>query len=178
MIFRRKTQAAVADPVQAPPVTQPVSADVEQKEVDPSVPRKKILVVDDDPVTVKALSHKLESRGFQVVTAKDGSQALNATRRERPDLMLLDVNLPPDVGCVEWNGFLVAQWLQRMDDGKHMPVIVMSADDREEYKERAMLSGATAFFCKLTDNDQMLATIDSALRGSAGTVAKPTVFEI
>ncbi len=144
-----------------------------------TAPRKKILVVDDDPITLQALTHKLKSRGFQVVTAGDASQALNATRKERPDLMLLDVNLPPDVGCVDWNGFLVAQWLQRMEEGRNMPVIVMSASDRAEYRERAMVAGATAFFCKLTDNDQLLASIESALRGSAAEPAKPAaVFEI
>jgi two-component system, OmpR family, KDP operon response regulator KdpE len=121
------------------------------------------LVVDDDPTTLQALSFKLKSRGYQVLTARDGSQALQATRRNRPDLMLLDVNLPPDAGGADWDGFVVAQWLQRMEEARNMPIIVMSAADRSEYKDRAFASGATAFFCKLTDNDQLLASIDTAL---------------
>lgn len=175
MIFRRKVKPAPTTPARIQ-LTPPPSAN---RPVLSSVPGKKILIVDDDPITVQALTHKLKSRGFQVVTANDASEALNATRKERPDLMLLDVNLPPEVGCVDWNGFLVTQWLQRVEEGKNIPVIVMSASDRAEYKERAMISGATAFFCKLTDNDQLLASIDSALRGNSGkpNPTKP-VFDI
>jgi CheY-like chemotaxis protein len=187
MIFWRKKSTTRQDQIETPKVIPPGSIEapepeaVESKAPVPFGPRKKILVVDDDPVTIHALSRKLTSRGFEVVTAANGSQALNATRRERPDLMLLDVNLPPDVGCVEWNGFRLAQWLQRMEEGRNVPVIVMSAFNRDEYRETAMLAGATAFFCKQTDNDQMLATIESALRGKT-TVAVSNqatpVFEI
>ena len=174
MIFRRKQKPAAAGPDRIS-LTAPVNSCAQKT----TVPGKKILVVDDDPITVQALSFKLKSRGFEVVTATDASEALNATRNEKPDLMLLDVNLPPDVGCVDWNGFLVAQWLQRMEEGRNMPVIVMSASDRAEYRERAMVAGATAFFCKQTDNDQLLASIDSALRGCSAEPAKAAaVFEI
>jgi DNA-binding response OmpR family regulator len=176
MIFRRKQTPEAVKPETPARVTTPVSVTAPRS----TVPGKKILVVDDDPTTLQALAYKLKSRGFEVVTAADASEALNVTRKERPDLMLLDVNLPPDVGSVDWNGFLVTQWLQRMEEGKNIPVIVMSASDRPEYKERALFSGATAFFCKLTDNDQMFASIDSALR--ANTVTRPAkpnqVFEI
>jgi CheY-like chemotaxis protein len=137
---------------------------------EPRVSRKKILVVDDDPVILQTLSLKLKSKGYQVVTAGDGSEAISVTRRERPDLMLLDVWFPPDVahgGGVPWNGFLIAEWLRRAENTRQIPFIVMSGVDRAEFKARASAAGATAFFRKPIDNDQLLASIDVALCGKA-----------
>lgn len=130
--------------------------------------RKKILVADDDPVILQALSLKLKSRGYEVITANDCSGALSATRKEKPDLMLLDVNFPQDVGGVAWNGFLMTQWLRGVDYGRNLPVIVMSANDRAEYKDRASAAGATAYLRKPIDSNELLASINMALSGSAG----------
>ncbi len=57
--------------------------------------RKKILAVDDDPVVLKALTIKLEAKGYQVVPAVDGSQAVSAVRTQKPDLILLDLTFQP-----------------------------------------------------------------------------------
>ena len=157
------------------PLAAPVSVSAQKTDL----PGKKILVVDDDPITVRALSLKLKSKGYQVVSARDASRALNATRTEKPDLMLLDVNLPPEVGCAAWNGFLVAEWLQRMEEGRNLPIIVMSATDSPDYRERAMAAGASAFFCKQMDNDQLFEAIESALRGcSSGGRVKPATVSV
>src|SRR5213594_4756279 len=77
---------------------------------------KKILIVDDSIVILKTLSMKLKSSGYQVLTAADGATAVSTVRRERPDLILLDITFPPDVahgGGVAWDGFLIISWLQR-----------------------------------------------------------------
>ena len=137
-------------------------------QVAPEVPAaaKKILLVDDDPVILGALSLKLKAQGYRVVTASDGSQAINAARKERPDVMLLDVCFPPDVahgGGVPWNGFLIMDWLRRLDETRKLPVIVMTAADKAEYKKRATEVGATAFFRKPIDNQELLTAIDTAL---------------
>jgi len=71
---------------------------------------RKILVVDDDPVILKALTLKLDSEGYTVVKAVDGADALRVLQDEKPDLVLLDINYPPDVthgGDVPWDGFLL-----------------------------------------------------------------------
>src|SRR5437773_11788864 len=59
--------------------------------------RKKILVVDDDRVILKALSIKLNAKGYDVLTATDGSEAVTAVRTHKPDLILLDISFPPDL---------------------------------------------------------------------------------
>src|SRR6185503_7573559 len=77
--------------------------------------RKIILVIDDNLVFQKAMLMKLRSRGYDVMTAEDGSAASAAMRRLKPDLILLDMNFPPDVangGGIAWDGFLILRWLR------------------------------------------------------------------
>jgi two-component system, OmpR family, KDP operon response regulator KdpE len=129
--------------------------------------RNKILVVDDSVVILKTLSMKLTANGYEVVTAEDGSEAVSAARRERPDLILLDIGFPPDVahgGGVGWDGFLIMNWLQRMEECKDIPIVVITGGDPAKYKDRALAAGAVSFFHKPFDNDELLAVIQETLR--------------
>src|SRR5579864_8876209 len=109
MFFRRKEEPARL--VLSAPVIGPLPAF--------PMPRlgerpKKILVIDDDPVILLALSNALKSGGYQVVTAADGGEAISQVRDERPDMLLVDVCLPLDmVGCgaLGWDGFQIARWI-------------------------------------------------------------------
>src|SRR5271167_4803955 len=113
---------------------------------------KKILVVDDNEIILKTISLKLQGAGYQVVTALDGSEAVAAARKEIPDLILLDVSFPPDVGGVEWDGFRIMEWFHRMEAVKKTPVIVITGGDDALNKDRAVAGGAVAFFHKPIDH--------------------------
>src|SRR5690242_3900388 len=110
--------------------------------------RKRILVVDDNPIITKTLAMKLESAGYQVVIATDGSQAASAARKEKLDLILLDISFPdPGVGAgVQWDGFKILDWLRRLDEVKTVPVIVITGGDAAKYKDQSLSKGAIAFF--------------------------------
>jgi len=128
--------------------------------------RKKILVVDDDPVILRTLSLKLIGRGYDVMTASDGSEAVTSVRTERPDLILLDLLFPPDVahgGGVCWDGFLVMQWLKRMEEAVNIPIIVITGGDPASYEARAKQMGAAAFFHKPIDHDDLFEVISREL---------------
>ncbi len=130
--------------------------------------RKKILVVDDSQLILKMMSMKLTASGYDVVTAEDGGDAVSAVRQERPDLILLDITFPPDVahgGGVGWDGFLIMNWLQRMEEAKTIPIIVITGGDPAQYKDRALAAGAASFFHKPIDNDALLAVIQDILEG-------------
>ena len=132
---------------------------------------QKILVVDDDRIILKTLSFKLKSAGYEVIVALDGAQAVGTARKEKPDLILLDITFPPDVahgGGVPWDGFLIMEWLRRMDEGKNMPIIIISGADAAKFKDRALAAGAIAFFQKPIDHDALLAAIRKALAVDAG----------
>jgi len=121
--------------------------------------RKKILIVDDNAVVLKALSLALKQRDFDTVTASDGSEAVGAVRREKPDAIVLDISFPPSFGNVDWDGFRIMQWLKRVEEAKHIPFIIITGGEASKYKERAMAEGAAAFFQKPINNDELVSSI-------------------
>ncbi len=72
---------------------------------------RKILVVDDNLVVLKAFELKLKACGFEVLTASEGAAAVSTARQLKPDLIVLDINFPPDVGSsgLQWDGFNIMQ---------------------------------------------------------------------
>src|SRR5437764_4449277 len=133
--------------------------------------RKKILVVDDSPIVLKALSMKLNANGYEVLTADDGAGAVSVARKERPDLILLDISFPPDVahgGGVAWDGFLIIDWLRRLEESKDVPIIVISGGDPAKYKQRALAKGAHSFFHKPIHHEELLGSIQQILAEKTG----------
>jgi DNA-binding response OmpR family regulator len=128
--------------------------------------RKRILIVEDNPVELKALAYKLNSSGFDVLTAEDGAVAISTARRDRPDLIVLDISFPPDVahgGGVPWDGFLILNWLRRLEEAKNTPVVFVTAGDPEKLKTRALAAGAVSFFRKPYDTEALVAVIGQQL---------------
>jgi CheY-like chemotaxis protein len=119
----------------------------------------KILVVDDNEVVVKTVSLKLKGAGYEVVTAQDGSEAVSIVRMEKPNLILLDITFPPDVAGVPWDGFRIMEWLHRVDESRKIPIIIITGGEDVKNKERAMTSGAVAFFHKPINHDDLLKVI-------------------
>ena len=128
-----------------------------------SMSQKKILVVDDNEIILKTTSMKLQSAGYEVFTALDGSEGVAAVRREKPDLVLLDITFPPDISGVSWDGFRIMDWLHRVDETKKIPIIVISGVVEEKNKQRATASGAVAFFPKPVNFDEMIKVIRATL---------------
>lgn len=129
--------------------------------------RKKILIVDDDAVILKSLVIKLSAKGYDVVPAMDGSQAVNAVRTQKPDLILLDLTFPPEVSGVPWDGFRIMEWLKRIDDAAKIPIIVITGGDPAKNEEKARAAGATAFFHKPIVHDELFDVIAKTLEPKA-----------
>ena len=92
----------------------------------------KILVVDDDPDILDALTMILESRGYQVCTARDGIEGLANLKAERPDLMILDLLMP------KMDGFAVCKELQdpRWSKSKDMPILILTSVREDASRRR------------------------------------------
>ena len=130
---------------------------------------KRILIVDDNPVLVKGLTNVLVEAGYEVLTAEDGAAAVSIARRERPDLMLLDITFPPDVahgGGVAWDGFLIMTWIRRMEECQGIPIVIISGSDATQYRPRALKAGAVAYFQKPFEPTELVATIRQTLGDS------------
>lgn len=126
---------------------------------------RKILVVDDNTVVLKAFEVKLKACGFEVLMASEGAAAVSSARQHRPDLIVLDINFPPDVGSsgLQWDGFNIMQWLRRFQEVSSIPVIIITSGDPTKFKEKALINGAVAFFQKPINYDEFLLAVHRAI---------------
>jgi putative two-component system response regulator len=127
---------------------------------------KKILIVDDDQVQVGTLMRLLNDVGYDILTAADGSEAVSVARRERPDLILLDILFPPDVGHgggIPWDGYLIIDWLRRQEEAANIPVIMMTAADAGDHRNRAFAKGAVGFFSKPINAEELVSLVRKLL---------------
>jgi len=128
-----------------------------------AAPQKKVLVVDDNEVIVKTIAVKLNSAGYKTFTALDGSEAVAIVRKEKPDLIVLDISFPPDIAGVPWDGFRIMEWLRRVDDTKKIPIIVITGGAGDKDKEKALGAGAVGFLYKPLDHDELLKMVRATL---------------
>jgi two-component system KDP operon response regulator KdpE len=119
--------------------------------------RKTILIVDDDPDVRLGLHVRLKANLYDVVFAADGIAAISEARKRMPDLIILDLGLPAG------DGFSVLDRLKANLSLALIPVIVVSARDRNANRERALKAGARAFLQKPVDNARLLSLIRLAL---------------
>lgn len=134
--------------------------------------RQKILVVEDDPISARMLSFTLGRGGYDVISAHDGATAISLMRDEKPDMLVVDVGLPPDIvsgGAVFSDGFQVTQWLH-YSHGRKVPAIIISASERSDYTQKAAAAGADAFMRKPVDSANLLTAVALAL-ANQGTAA-------
>ena len=120
---------------------------------------KKILVVDDNPIVLKAMSLLLTSKGYTVLLAECGADTISILGREKPDLILLDLDFPPDPASNLIDGFLTLEWARRFGTAQGIPVIIVSALEPEEYQKRALAAGIDTCFRKPVNERQLLEAI-------------------
>jgi two-component system, sensor histidine kinase and response regulator len=117
-----------------------------------------ILVVDDQPINVQLLKRKLEREGIRVTAAYNGLEALDFVKKEKPDLILLDVMMP------DMDGIEVCQRLQSNDETRGIPVIFITARTAKESKLEGLGVGAVDYITKPIDLDETLARVQTQLR--------------
>ncbi|MBM3328394.1 MAG: response regulator [Calditrichaeota bacterium] len=100
--------------------------------------KKQILVVDDETDMLMAIKMRLEASGFTVHTATDGLEGLNAARRLKPDLIVLDIMLP------KMNGYKISRFLKFDEEYRHIPVIMLTALAGEDDRSTGVETGANA----------------------------------
>jgi CheY-like chemotaxis protein len=129
---------------------------------------KKILVVEDDPVTRKVLCGALESAGYQVFVAEDAATAVQIARTEDPDLITLDIQLDMASPGDTWDGFALAGWLRRVRqgraDGTRPAIVVISGQEPDQIIEKVSSIGAHSFLPKPVDRRKLLDVVAGVLK--------------
>jgi DNA-binding response OmpR family regulator len=126
---------------------------------------KKILIVDDEPhlrMLIQQTLEDLEYDGVELFMATNGEEALEAIRREVPNLVLLDVMMP------KLNGFDVCQTVKKQMGWDHVHIILLTAKGQEFDRNRGIEVGADQYMTKPFDPDALIANAREALGLAAG----------
>ena len=119
---------------------------------------KTVLVVEDNDLNMKLFHDVLEAHGYNVLQAKDGMEGLRMAREERPDLILMDIQLP-DVSGLE-----VTKWLKDDETLKSIPVIAITAFAMAGDKEKILEGGCDAYLVKPISIPNFLQTVERFVR--------------
>ncbi|GGK01579.1 DNA-binding response regulator [Pilimelia anulata] len=130
-----------------------------------SDPEARLLVVEDDPSILELLSASLRYAGFDVTTASNGSNAVDAAREAKPDLVVLDVMLP------DLDGFEVIRLMR--EEGARTPVVFLTARDATEDKIRGLTLGGDDYVTKPFSLEELTARIRAVLRRTGGEATTP-----
>jgi two-component system alkaline phosphatase synthesis response regulator PhoP len=103
---------------------------------------KKVLVVDDEPNIVLSLEFLMAQAGYEVRTAKDGDEALRIVAQDRPDLVLLDINMPGS------SGYEVCQQIRAGTDRGAIKILMITAKGRAVEREKGLALGADDYITK------------------------------
>lgn len=133
---------------------------------------QRILVVDDDKLIVRLVKSYLQDAGFIVLTAYDGPSALHTIRRERPDLVVLDLQLPG------YDGWEITRRVRADDHLAATPVLMLTARVQDSDKILGLELGADDYLTKPFNPDEVVARVRAILRRSQGTPTPPRILQI
>jgi len=142
--------------------TQRVKHGHDQREYRYSDTRRLIMIVDDSVTVRKVTSRLLERQGYDVVTAKDGVDAMEQLENVKPDLMLLDIEMP------RMDGFEVTNLIRHHEVHKQLPIIMITSRTGEKHRERAFSLGVTHYMGKPFQEAELLNNIESLLTVKQG----------
>ncbi|MEY2426293.1 MAG: two-component system, OmpR family, operon response regulator KdpE [Actinomycetota bacterium] len=125
-----------------------------------------VLVVDDEPQIVRALVTNLKVRGYDVVSAATGEEAVDLAATTQPDLLILDLGLP---------GISGIEVIEAIRGWSKVPILVLSVRDSERDKVRALDAGADDYVTKPFGMEELLARVRAATRRSAPADEEPVV---
>ena len=119
--------------------------------------QKKILIVEDNELNMKLFHDLLEVHGYATLQTKDGREALQLARKHRPDLILMDIQLP------EVSGLEVTKWIKAGDELESIPVIAVTAFAMKGDEEKIRSGGCEAYIAKPISVNSFLETIQTVL---------------
>jgi two-component system cell cycle response regulator DivK len=115
---------------------------------------KTVLIVEDNELNMKLFNDLVETRGCKILQSRTGVEAVELARRHRPDLILMDIQLP------EVSGLEVTQWLKDDEDLKAIPVIAVTAFAMKGDEEKIRQGGCEAYLSKPISVAKFFETID------------------
>jgi DNA-binding response OmpR family regulator len=125
---------------------------------------KKILVVEDDPATLRLVDYSLKQEGYQVITASNGLDGIRKAIGESPDLLILDVMLPG------MDGFEICYRLKSDPSTAKLPILMFSAKAQEIDKDTGIRVGADDYLTKPIAPSEIVSHVEKLLAKKKGTI--------
>lgn len=119
--------------------------------------QKTILIIEDEEDMVYAIALQLKTAGFKVISAADGQEGLEKVRKEKPDLIILDLMLP------KIDGYKVSRMIKFDERYKDIPIVMLTSRSQESDKELGFEVGANAYITKPFDPKVLAETIEKLL---------------
>jgi DNA-binding NarL/FixJ family response regulator len=122
--------------------------------------QKKLLLVDDDPNLILLVKDYLEFRGYEVVTAENGREALEILTNELPDMIICDIMMP------EMDGYGFVTELRKQNQASWIPVLFLSAKGQSQDRIKGLNLGADVYMVKPFEPEELVAQVESSLKQS------------
>jgi two-component system cell cycle response regulator DivK len=129
------------------------------------IPRK-ILLVEDNQDSRELVVKILKNKGYQIIEAIDGEEALSKTQAEKPNLILMDISIP------KIDGFEVTKRLKSMDEFKNIPIVALTAHAMKGDREKFISSGFEGYISKPIDIHELPGQVRDFLRGKWESILK------
>jgi DNA-binding response OmpR family regulator len=123
---------------------------------------KKILVIEDDPATLRLVDYSLRHKGYQVLTASNGLEGIRKAHNESPDVIILDVMLPG------MDGFEICHRLRSEPDTAQVLILMFSAKAQEIDRNTGLKVGADDYLTKPVDPGELVSRVESLLARKTG----------
>ena len=131
---------------------------------------KKILVIEDDPGSLRLTQYTLEHKGFEVITARDGLEGLRKAQNEQPDLIILDVMLPGK------DGFEICYNLRSEPRTTKLPILMLSAKAREADKDTGLKVGADSYLSKPIAPSEIIRNVERLLERKTSVMSSADIL--
>lgn len=119
---------------------------------------KKLLLIDDDPNLILLVQDYLEFRGYEVLTAENGREALETLEHQQPDLIICDVMMP------EMDGYTFVKHVRENPETNWIPVLFLSAKGQSQDKVKGLNTGADVYMVKPFEPEELVAQVESSLK--------------
>lgn len=128
---------------------------------------KRLLLIDDDPNLILLVKDYLEFRGYEVVTAENGREALEVLENDIPDMIICDVMMP------EMDGYSLVKHVREDPRTSWVPVLFLSAKGQSQDRVKGLNTGADVYMVKPFEPEELVAQVESSLKSAARMAERP-----
>ena len=128
---------------------------------------KRLLLIDDDPNLILLVKDYLEFRGYEVITAENGREALDVLEQDIPDMIICDVMMP------EMDGYALVEFVRQDPRMNWIPVLFLSAKGQSHDRVKGLNTGADVYMVKPFEPEELVAQVESSLRQASRLTTRP-----